>query len=138
MKDEKSELRKQAEAELVGRPDDAEDLSLLSSEAKDRLLYELRVHQIELEMQNAELRRMQLALEAARDKYSDLYDFAPVGYFTVNEKGMIAAINLTGASMLGMAVSDITEQKQRKGKVKAVSPRWQRWQLEQPASRQPI
>ncbi|MCP4574997.1 MAG: PAS domain S-box protein [Deltaproteobacteria bacterium] len=98
-KDEKTEFRKQAEAELGGRPDKAEDLS---PEAKDRLLHELRIHQIELEMQNDELRRSQLELEAARDKYSDLYDFAPVGYFSINEKGMISAANLTGSTMLGV------------------------------------
>ena len=101
-KDEKAKLRKQAEETLRSRPDDAEDLSLLSPEAKDRLVHELRVHQIELEMQNEELCRAQLELEAARDKYTDLYDFAPVGYFTVSEKGMIVAINLTGATMLGV------------------------------------
>jgi two-component system, cell cycle sensor histidine kinase and response regulator CckA len=98
-KDEQAALRKQAEAELGGRPDKAEDLS---PEAKDQLLHELRVHQMELEMQNEELRRSQLALEAARNKYSDLYDFAPVGYFSINEKGMISAANLTGSTMLGV------------------------------------
>ena len=97
--DEVSQLRKQAEAELGGRPDDTEDLS---PEAKDHLLHELRVHQIELEMQNDELRRSQLDLEAARDKYSDLYDFAPVGYFSIGKKGMISAANLTGSTMLGV------------------------------------
>ena len=97
--DEVSQLRKRAETELGGRPDDTEDLS---PEAKDHLLHELRVHQIELEMQNEELRRSQLELQAARDKYSDLYDFAPVGYFSINEKGMISAANLTGSTMLGV------------------------------------
>jgi PAS domain S-box-containing protein len=101
-KDEKAELRKQAEAELRGQPDKGEDLSFLSPEAKDRLLHELRVHQIELEMQNEELRRVQWELEAARDKYSDLYDFSPVGYFSIGKKGMISAANLTGCAMLGV------------------------------------
>jgi PAS domain S-box-containing protein len=101
-KDEKAELRKQAEAELGGRPEEGEDLSFMSPEAKDRMLHELRVHQIELEMQNDELRRVQSALEAARDKYSDLYDFSPVGYFSIGKKGMISGANLTGSAMLGV------------------------------------
>ena len=65
------------------------------------LIHELEVHQIELEMQNDELRRTQAELEKARDRYSDLYDFAPVGYFTVSEKGIIDQVNLTGAAMIG-------------------------------------
>ena len=92
-------LRERAEEKLKDNP---EVFPSLSMEEKDRLFHELQVHQIELEMQNEELRRAQLALEAARNEYSDLYDFAPVGYFTVSEKGMIAAVNLTGASMLGV------------------------------------
>ena len=98
-KDEEAELRKQAEAELGGQPDKGESLS---PKAEDRLLHELRVHQIELEMQNDELRRSQLDLKVALDKYSDLYDFAPVGYFSINPKGMISAANLTGSAMLGV------------------------------------
>jgi len=61
------------------------------------------VHQIELEMQNEELRRTQLSLEESRSKYLDLYEFAPVGYFTLTDKGLIAAVNLTGAGLLGGA-----------------------------------
>jgi PAS domain S-box-containing protein len=53
-------------------------------------------------MQNEELRRTHLELHAARDKYSDLYDFAPVGYFTISEKGMISDVNLTMCTMLGV------------------------------------
>ncbi len=61
------------------------------------------MHQIELEMQNEELRRTQLSLEESRSKYLDLYEFAPVGYFTLTDKGLIAAVNLTGAGLLGGA-----------------------------------
>ncbi|MGA8260504.1 MAG: PAS domain S-box protein [Arenicellales bacterium] len=61
----------------------------------------LRIHQIELEMQNRELRDAQHALEEARDRYADLYDFAPIGYMTLNANGVIDEINLTGARMLG-------------------------------------
>ena len=67
-----------------------------------RLLHELQVHQVELEMQNAELRggpeRGRNQLEA----YTDLYDFAPVGYYSVDEQGLILEVNLTGAALLGV------------------------------------
>jgi PAS domain S-box-containing protein len=65
------------------------------------LVHELRVHQIELQMQNEELKKAQLALEVSRNKYLDLYDFAPVGFFTFTRGGRIAEVNLTGAALLG-------------------------------------
>jgi PAS domain S-box-containing protein len=101
--DKPSKLRKQAEKKLEIGLKDPKEKTDLSLEEKDRLLHELQVHQIELEMQNEELRRIQLDLDAARDRYSDLYDFAPVGYLTVSEKGMILEANLTLAAMLGVA-----------------------------------
>ena len=60
------------------------------------------MHQIELEMQNDELRRGQISLEEANRKYSDFYDFAPVGFLTLDESGLIREVNLTAASQLGV------------------------------------
>lgn len=68
----------------------------------DELNHDLQVHQIELEMQNEALRCTQLTLEAMRDRYLDLYDRAPVGYFSISEHGLIAEANLTGAALLGV------------------------------------
>ena len=67
-----------------------------------RLLHELEVHQIELEMQNAELRLARDEAELAKEKYADLYDFAPVGYFTILADGTIRMVNLAGAALVGM------------------------------------
>jgi PAS domain S-box-containing protein len=98
-------LRKQAEKRLLER--DA-DLSNMPLEDIHELIHELEVHQIELEMQNEELRQAQLDLEAARDKYTDLYDFAPVGYFSISDKGLILDANLMSATMLGMERGKLT------------------------------
>lgn len=68
----------------------------------DQLIHELRVHQIELEIQNEELREAQIRLEEARRRYFDLYNFAPVGYFTLDINGIITDMNLSGAELLGI------------------------------------
>ena len=65
------------------------DAGIPSPEDAGNLIHELRVHQIELEMQNDELRRMQVELETSHEKYFDLYDLAPVGYVTLSDKGLI-------------------------------------------------
>ena len=69
------------------------------------MINELQVHQIELEMQNEELRKAQAELEESNAKYSDIYDFAPVGYFTFDKHGLILEVNLTGAIELGIEKS---------------------------------
>ena len=96
-------LRKRAEEKF--RSDDAafeaETPKPLSPGETRQALHELRVHQIELELQNEELRRAQVDLEALRARYFDLYDLAPVGYFTLNETGFIVEANLMASELLG-------------------------------------
>jgi formate hydrogenlyase transcriptional activator len=92
-------LRRHAEERL-----EAERAALHPSRSEEdtsRLFHELEVHQIELEMQNEELRHAQLELESSRDKFAELYDFAPVAYFTFDRQGRISAVNLVGAQLLG-------------------------------------
>lgn len=93
------DLRKRAEESLQSQPGGLDDMRL--EEARS-LIHELRVHQIELEMQNEELRRVQNDLEISRSRYADLYDFAPVGYLTLSKDGQIVDLNLTAARQLGI------------------------------------
>ncbi|HXV42468.1 MAG TPA: PAS domain-containing protein, partial [Anaerolineae bacterium] len=95
-------LRQQAEEILRDQPANLADLSAADIQA---LIHNLQVHQLELELQNEELRRAQLDLQAARDRYADLYNFAPVGYFTLDANGAIVEANLTGAALLNVTRS---------------------------------
>ena len=79
-------------------------------EAIQQMFHELRVHQIELEMQNEELRRAQQELETAHARYFDLYDLAPVGYCTVSEKGLVLEANLTATTLLGVSRGELVKQ----------------------------
>ena len=97
-------------AEEKAHADEAQTQKTLSPKEAGRLLHELQVHQIELEMQNEELRRAQGELEAARARYFDLFDLAPVGYFTLSEQGLILEANLTGAGLLGVERRDLVKK----------------------------
>jgi PAS domain S-box-containing protein len=93
-------LRSQAEERLRAKA--VELNSPRSGEETQRLVHELEVHQIELEMQNEELRQSQEELALSRNTYAELYDFAPVGYFTFDVHGLIREANHTGAQLLGI------------------------------------
>ena len=94
-----ADLRHEAEALLKKKPATTESTP---DHEQLALLHELQVHQIELELQNAELSRAYLEAQALQEKYLDLYDFAPVGYFTLSTKGEIWELNLCAAGMLKM------------------------------------
>ncbi len=94
-----AKLRQRAEEALSQEDAPQVDASLLDD--VQRLITELQVHQIELEMQNDELRQMQLELAAERQRYADLYNFAPVAYFTLDDHDVVLELNLAGAELLG-------------------------------------
>ena len=96
-----SVLRRRAEDALDRRPGTEEASSLIPEEV-ERLVHELRVHQIELEMQNENLRQAHIEMEELKNRYLDLYDFAPVGYVTLNRNGRIREANLAAVQLLGV------------------------------------
>ena len=105
-------LRQRAESAFQKSTDlSPQQLAALSPEAVRQMLHELQVHQIELEMQNEELRRAHLELDAARERYFDLYDMAPVGYCTVSEPGLILEANFSAAALLGMSRGALVGQR---------------------------
>lgn len=103
-----SSLRRQAEEKL--RSSTEKQKSLTDADQLE-LLHELQVHQIELELQNEELSRAYLEAHALQDKYVDLYDFAPIGYFTLSVTGEIFELNLCAAEMLGKERSTLINRR---------------------------
>jgi PAS domain S-box-containing protein len=95
-----AELRRRAEQRL--REQHPETGQARTDADTQRLVHELQVHEVELEMQNEELKKARDSMEAGLEKYSDLYDFAPVGYLTLDREGTIREANLTSASLLGI------------------------------------
>ena len=102
------DLRQCAEEKL--RASSLTNLESLVPDQAQQLFHELRVHQIELEMQNEELRHAQEQLATARARYFDLYDLAPVGYLALSEQGLILEANLTAATLFGVARDDLVKQ----------------------------
>jgi len=106
--EKKKPLRERAEEMLRASPT---DISQMAAKEVHALLHELQVHEMELQIQNEELRQAQVELAEARDRYSDLFEFAPVGYLTLDKDGRILAANLTAASMLGVNRQDLVKAK---------------------------
>jgi len=100
-------LRRQAENKAANMP---ENRKILSPEETRQMLHELHVNQIELEMQNEELKRTQLELKTSRDRYVNFYDLSPAGYFTLSEQGLILEANLTAACLLGVTKGSLVRQ----------------------------
>lgn len=103
--DDGAELRRKAEELLKARGGSRE--APLAPNEVDRVLHDLRVHQVELDMQNDELRKVQAKLEAERGRYFDLFELAPVGYLTLDGDGTILEANFTAAALLGLPRSEI-------------------------------
>ena len=108
--DEPFDLRRRAELAAATNPSGIADVSALSPEETRRTIHELQVLQIELEIQNEELRQTQRQLEASRDKYAEFYDFAPVGFFSLDPNGKILEANLAGADLLGLQQCLLTDR----------------------------
>ncbi|MDP2874869.1 MAG: ATP-binding protein [Holophaga sp.] len=105
-------LRLQAEAAIrLKLTQPGQCLEAISPEAALEILHELQVHQIELEMQNEELRKRQEELDLALERYFNLYEFAPVGYCTLSEQGLILKANLTVSELLGAVRSSFIHQR---------------------------
>jgi PAS domain S-box-containing protein len=102
------DLRGRAE-EVLAKTD--RDIERMPEQDVQKLVHDLQVHQIELEMQNDELRRTQRALEEARDRFSDLYDFAPLALLTLSAGGEVLEANLAAAGLFGLERKALIHQK---------------------------
>ncbi len=110
-KDKGKDLRRRAEDIALAKPAESAGYpEVLSPEEVRQTLHDLRVHQIELEMQNEELRLKQVSLDLARERYFDLYDLAPVFYCTISERGFFLEVNLTASKLLGAARETLIRQ----------------------------
>jgi PAS domain S-box-containing protein len=110
---ESVELRRRAEDRLRRQRTSQRSKTKDAKPAVDtgRLPHELQVHQVELEMQNAELQEVRDRMDIQLEKYTDLFDFAPVGYFSMDDQGRILEVNLTGAALLGVERSRLINQR---------------------------
>src|ERR1039457_2351086 len=104
---DKDRLRRKAEEHLTAKDRHVESMERADLE---RLTHELAVHQIELEIQNEDLHHARIEAEEVRDRYLDLYDFAPVGYFTLEEHNRITEANLTGCKLLKIDRNNLLKQ----------------------------
>ena len=102
------QLRTGVESRLT---DDSEAATAMRARPVEELLHELQVHQIELEMQNEELRGAQQTIEESRDRYQDLYDFAPIGYLTLDRSATIVEANLTVSNLLGVTRKELLKRR---------------------------
>lgn len=104
----KTDLRQQAEAKLSKRK---KSPATDANTDTQRLIHELEVHQIELEMQNEELLQAKAELESTLSQYAELYAFAPVGYFTLTRNGTIRRANLTAVKLMGVGLSELIKRR---------------------------
>lgn len=109
MKQRAIELRRRAEGLLREMPDKTKRAT--SAADAQRAQQELQIHQIELELQNEELKLTKAEVDAGLEKYTNLYDFAPVGYFTLSTDGTISQVNLTGTTIVGVQRSHLLGQR---------------------------
>ncbi len=122
--DIKRMLRDDAEEQLTHSPKRS---SGMDGQTPEQLLHELEVHQIELEIQAEELRMAHIAVVESRDKYLDLYEFAPVSYFTLTDKALIEEVNLAGATLLGTDRKKLVNARFRKFIAQTDSEKWTKY-----------
>ena len=108
LSEQAADLRRKAEQRLHAT--EASRDEAVSDVDSRALVHELQVHQIELEMQNEELQRAEAMAKDASEKYYDLFDFAPIGYFVWDHDAQILEVNLAGAALLGLTRQDVIKK----------------------------